>query len=284
MDHPIIIPTWKRVNNQRTWNVLHPELRKNVIFVVRPEEAQLYGCYAPSTVDVLPPEVQNLAMTRQYIWDKYSAIYDRFYQLDDDVLGLFSAQFDTSGKWSSKRLIELEDQLALFSALQEELDAGVGITSPRPNWTIADTRSHRFPRHSGAFVTGFYAFDAAKLRHLNLRFDRGISTGDIDFIYQVLSKGIDCTYNTRFKYDIDLMQSVSDVHKNEIEEYRAFLEMWPGYVKKRTKERHHYGNSDEGRGSLMYFRTKLWRHGMVPGKVEETMSLARGERRAQEKL
>ena len=277
---PIVIPTWKRTDNQRTWNVLHPDLRQHVIFVVRPEEAVVMAeKYAPSRIDVLPPEVQNLAMTRQYIWDKYSKLHDRFYQLDDDILGLFDAWFSPTPtptnpeklKWTSKRLIGLDEQLALFKKLEDELDTGVGITSPRPNWTIADTRSHRFPRHSGAFITGFYFFDAKRLRNLNLRFDRGVSTGDIDFIYQVLSRGINCTYVTSTKYDIDLMQPVSDVHKNEIEEYRAFLEMWPGYVKRRTKERHHYGNNDEGRGSLMYFRTKLWRHGMIPGKVEATI-------------
>jgi hypothetical protein len=273
--HPIVIPTWKRVDNQRTWNQLHPDLRQHVVFVVRPEEADKFGKYAPSTIDVLPPEVQNLAMTRQYIWDKYSKLHDRFYQLDDDVLGLFSVSFDENMRWSSVRLTDLQGQRALFAAMETELDSGVGICSPRPNWTIADTRSHRFPRHSGAFITGFYAFDSKRLRDLNLRFDRGVSTGDIDFIYQVLSRGIDCTYVTSWKYDIDLMQPVSDVHKNEIEEYRAFLDMWPGYVKRRTKERHHYGNSEEGRGSLMYFRTKLWRHGMIPGKVEATMDQVR---------
>lgn len=256
---PIIIPTWKRANNQRTWNLLHPELRQNVIFVVRPEEALvIQEQYAPSRVDVLPSTVKDLASTRQYIWDKYSALHNRFYQLDDDVLGFFAMTFD--GKWQSRRLLSLEEQMSLFNAMQRELDdPTVGVVSPRPNWTIADAGKNRYPRHNAAFCTGFYAFDASKLRQLNLRFDRWVSAGDADFIYQILASGLNSIYDTRWKYDIDLMQPVSEVHKDEAREYKEFMEAWPGYVKQRPRERHHYSHAEEGRGSLILYRTKLWK-------------------------
>ncbi len=257
--HPIIIPTWKRVDNQRTWNLLHADLHKDVIFVVRPEEADVMRVkYAPSQVDVLPESVKDLAATRQYIWNKYSVLHDRFYQLDDDVLGFFAMTFD--GKWQSTRLLSLDEQMSLFDAMQRELDdPTVGVASPRPNWTIADAGKNRYPRHSAAFCTGFYAFDAAKLRPLNLRFDRWVSAGDADFIYQILASGLNSIYDTRWKYDIDLMQPVSEVHKDEAREYKEFMEAWPGYVKQRPRERHHYSHAEEGRGSLILYRTKLWK-------------------------
>lgn len=276
---PIVILTYKRTELQRTWLAIAPELRHHIIFVVREEEAEVIAeKYAPSKVDVLPPWVTNVAQTRQWIWDKYSVEYDAFYQLDDDIQ-YFSAMMRRSDDptlphlknrpdqvWYCPTLsTDADGQMRMFKTLEDEISTGVGITSPRPNWTFPSPEDKVYPRTKAAFVTGFYLMNAKLLRPLNLRWDRWNSTGDLDFLFQILGHGIDCTFRTDFMYNID--QSLdSSIHSEENREFHEFFEHWKPYAKKKVTVRKgmdprswraKFGEKLEGRGSLSFSRVKL---------------------------
>lgn len=268
----IVIPTYQRSHrihlNGGSLYALR-EVLDQVVLVVRPEEEHLYEVHGVE-LDVLPVTVKNIGQTRQYIWDKYSKSEDYFVMMDDDVQyfnqslrvqdyrpGTFELK-KPDQFWFCPRVETRTEITKMFKTLKGELERGTGMCSPRPNWTFPDGSDKNYPVRGSVFVTGFWCFNAKILRDKNLRFDNFNSCSDIDFLYQVLSLGIDCTYRMDYKYNIDLMCVSSELHTNEVQEYRDFMAKYPEYVKKRKSGKaYNYGFAEEGRGSLTYLRHKL---------------------------
>lgn len=266
----VIIPTYKRADTiGKCGGTLYAlrEVKDLITLVVRPEEVDAYKVHGVN-LDVLPAAVKDLGATRQYIWDKYSKSEDYFVIMDDDVqyfnkslrvqdLEPGSVALKKPNQfWYCPNVNTREDLLQMFKDLENELKQGFGMTSPRPNWTFPDGNDEHYPRRTSTFVTGFWVMNGKLLRDLNLRFDRWVSTGDIDFLFQMLSKGVDSSYLCSYKYNIDVMCQHSEVHQNEIREHEEFAAAWPGYVKKRRVCKS-YGFSEQGRQSLTYLRKKL---------------------------
>lgn len=270
----IVIPTYQRAHRiAEKGGSLHAfrHILKDVVLVVRPEEVEAYSVHGVA-LDVLPAWVKNIGQTRQYVWDKYSMSEDYFVMADDD-LQYFSKSIrvhdypaDTfplkkpDQFWWCPTLKSKADFKEMFKVMKDELKSGVGMTSPRPNWTFPDGSDKNYPRRSTVFVTGLWFLNGKLLRDKNLRFDNFNSCSDIDFLYQVLSLGIDCTYRMDYKYNIDVMCAISELHANEVQEYRDFMAKYPDYVRKRKSGKaHNYGFAEEGRGSLQYLRSKLYK-------------------------
>lgn len=274
---PIVIPTYRRTKVQDTWQALHPEIRPYVIFVVRSEEADIMlERYTPSKVDILPDTVKDIMSTRQYIWDKYSKAHDYFFQLDDDI-GYFSKYelvnepkrkfkctylgAKRSPRSSFVGIATAADQVEMFERLIQELKTGVGMTSPRPNWTFpAD--GPNYPSQRNVLVTGFYAFNGALLRDKLVRFDDWASCGDTNACLDVLAHGIQSTYCTDFFYNIDVLAEHSQLRANVIQDHKEMAERWSGYMKPRnTKKEGQLG----ALSAYTYQRKKLFENAPLAG-------------------
>lgn len=267
---PIVIPTYKRIDVQDSWQALHPEIRPYVIFVVRPEEAEeMARKYAPSTVDVLPDSIKDIMATRQYIWDKYSKLHDYFFQMDDDI-GYFSSyelvnepnrKFKCTylGAKRSPRstftgIATAEMQGEMFERLLNELKTGVGMTSPRPNWTFPADGTN-YPSQRNVLVTGFYAFNAKLLRDLPIRFNDWASCGDTNACLDVLAHGLPVTYCTDFFYNIDVLAEHSTLRARVVKDHEELAARWVGYIRPRaTKKEGQLG----AMASYTYLRKKLF--------------------------
>ena len=241
----IVIPTYRRPDAQKTLATLHPDLHDDVVLVVRPEEKEAYSYVFPH-LEVLPDTVKDIAATRQYIWDKYSKSEDVFALLDDDITDIRHIVMDGRDRPVSQ-FMPTYDQFDMFAELVACLNDKVGIVSPRPSWQMP--AAHRYPIHSAAFCTGFYVFNAKLLRDLNLRFDRFTWAGDIDFIFQVLSHGIDTQFLCTYKYNIDANSKAYDG-----DEYERLAAMWSKYIKRRPKDVLGYDYADEGPSAYKYHR------------------------------
>lgn len=249
---PIIIPTFRRIDVQDTWHIIHPDLRQYIIFVVRPEEAdEIAQRYAPSQVDILPPTVLDIMGTRQYIWDKYSKLCDYFFQLDDDI-GYFAKNElvnEPNRKYRSTYLAAkrsprsqfsgtatVEQQLEMFNRCINELKAGVGMTSPRPNWAFPANEKN-YPSMPNVLVTGFYAFNAKLLRHLPIRFNDWASCGDTNACLDVLAHGIQCTYCTDYFYNIDVLAESSQLRARVKQDQEELAARWVGFISPRKTQK-----------------------------------------------
>lgn len=266
----IVIPTYNRIHVQDTWHALHSDLHKFVTFVVRPEEAkQIKELYPRSEADVLPSSVKNIQGTRQYIWDKYSKLYDVFFQLDDDI-GYFSHNElvnEPNRKYKSTYLAakrsprsaftgtaSAADQLRMFKRLIDELNTGIGMTSPRPNWVFPPSDKN-YPSMSNVLVTGFYAFNAKLLRDKNIRFNRWASCGDTDACLQILAHGIPTTYCTDYFYNIDVLAEHSIIRSRVQQDHEELAEAWGEYIRPRRTTK---GGELGTMASYTYLRKKLF--------------------------
>ena len=268
--NPIIIPTYKRVHIQETLNAIHPDLHRHIIFVVRPEEADvMQKLHMYSEVDVLPASVKNIQATRQYIWDKYSKSHDYFFQLDDDIDHFSKVELvNEAGRkfkctnigakqsprcTSSRATGTAAQQEAMFKRLIAELRKDVGMTSPRPNWIFPSIED--YPRRSNVLVTGFYAFNAKLLRDKNIRFDRWASCGDTDACLQVLAHGIPTTYCSDYFYKIDVLAEHSSIRESVAQDHIELAQAWESFVKPRKTIK----TGELGvMASYTYYRKKLF--------------------------
>lgn len=264
--YPIVIPTYKRIHNQQTWASIHPDLRKHIIFVVRPEEAnEIAALYAPSSVDILPDTVKDIMGTRQYIWDKYSKLHDYFFQLDDDIRRFYHLPVNTvqkpkfkcdmiGGKTAGQKPTP-DAQIAMFNRCLDELKTGTGMTSPRPNWGFPPDVGPNYPVTKNVLVTGFYAFNCRVLVDKNIRFDRWASCGDTDACMQVLGHGIQTTYCADYSYWIEPMLGTSQLRANVVNDHKEMAERYTGYMKPRNTDK----SGELGvLASYTYLRKKLF--------------------------
>lgn len=80
----IAIPTYGRAHKQRTWDRIPHELKRNTILVIQSREYEAYKKYEKNLV-VLPPEIKDIASTRDYIID-YTANFNASVVMCDDDL------------------------------------------------------------------------------------------------------------------------------------------------------------------------------------------------------
>lgn len=279
---PIIIPTYKRIFKQDTWATIHSELRKFIIFVVRPEEAdEMRVRYAPSQVDVLPASVKDIMATRQYIWDKYSKLYDAFFQMDDDISGFSfcDVTYQEDGKPKFKYTpcaasikkadrveLSVELQLNMFKRCLDELSSskypnGVGMTSPRPNWMFPSAGKD-YPTNPNKLVTGFYCYNAKLLRDKIIRFNDWASCGDTNACMDVLSYGIQTTYCTDYMYVIAPLVGTSMLRARVVKDHEEMAVRWAGFMNPRESKK----DGELGAlSSYTYLRKKLFEAAPMKG-------------------
>jgi len=194
----IVIPTYKRPNDQKTWNTLHPDLRQFVTFVVRPEEAEHFRqTYAPSKVMETAPHVNDFGSTLQFLFDQHE---ERFIYMDDDLTGFYRrARFwqdpaTLDKPWKKDRLLTAEEQLTMFTDILETLN--------QPYVASIGCRAGYLPPEGRRFKDAqaniqFMAVDGALVKKIGARWDRIKWASDLDFNLQLNHAG----YNTLQRCD-----------------------------------------------------------------------------------
>lgn len=78
----VTIPTYGRSNHQKTLHNLPPSIQSKAVLVVQDREKHLYS-HTNATYTVLPPEIQDIATTRDWIIRFNNQ--DKILMLDDDL-------------------------------------------------------------------------------------------------------------------------------------------------------------------------------------------------------
>jgi hypothetical protein len=173
----IYIPTYGRANRQRAWDRLPEKLKLRTLLVVQHRERKLYDKY-PTLV--LPPKIQTIAPTRQWIANRHRD--DKFVMLDDDVY--FDARReDDMGKFchaNDKSVIEL------FKVIEKKLDsyAHVGVLTREGGNRITNLDGVENMR-----MMRVLAYNAKTLWRENIKWDRLPLQEDFDVTLQLLRKG-----------------------------------------------------------------------------------------------
>ena len=198
----IVIPTYKRPDNQLTWHTIHPDLRKHITFVVRPEEVEHFKkTYRPSKVIATAPHVNDFSTTLQFVFDTFAT--KRFIYMDDDITGLyrrvrfFKDPSTLEKPWAKERLTSAEDQMEMFDAVLSLLDKPyVGSVGLRPSYLPPEGRQIK---HAQANIQ-FVAVDGRVVKKIGARWDRLKWGSDLDFNLQLNAAGYDTVQRCDYAY------------------------------------------------------------------------------------
>lgn len=170
----IVIPTYGRANRQITARQLE---RANVPFslVVQSREKHLYRDY--KTV-VLPPEIQTLAPTRQWIVENFKG---KLCMLDDDLV-FFRRRDDEDTKFCDITPAALKQ---VFAAIEDNLNdyAHVGVSGREG----ANRKTENFIENTR--MMRVLAYDLDVIKGQDIRFDRCQYMLDFDVTLQLLRLG-----------------------------------------------------------------------------------------------
>jgi len=156
----LYIPTYKRVDKQRTWQVL-PDSLKEITYLVCPESESAVHVEAGRQVFAAPDSIKGIAATRQWILENSDD--DQILMLDDDQS--FRCREDSSYKL---RPMGDSDYEAMLNAAEVALESynAVGISAQAGN-------NRTFPKSivSPGRMYNMYALNRNFFLDNDIRFD-----------------------------------------------------------------------------------------------------------------
>ncbi len=224
----VLICTYGRANKQTTWNSLPQDIKEITTLVVQDKEKDLYRPY-PTLV--LPPNIQTIGPTRQWLVDH---IFEKKVIMFDDDLVFATRREDQPTKFVPSTTSDIEAMLKEIVTFLN-IYAAVGV-APREgaNRVIEPYRyCTRMMR-----VLGF-RFDV--LREENIRFDRIPVMEDFDATLQLMRLGYENVLLNRWvnnQAGSDVSGGCSTYRTPEIQEQAAMglAELHPGFVTVVTKK------------------------------------------------
>ena len=230
----IFIPTYKRDEVRFLRNVMHPELKARIVLVVQECDKDRLNHVALG-VDrvVLPPEINNISLTRTWI-GKYAAeqSLDYHYQIDDDLI--IHRRVDPDDMTNVKLIQKVdEDQVNyMFEELDSWFECGdvkiAGVSLRQGNQNQTTDKFKEIGRQSG-----FHIFHTETYN--NMIHGRVKMMEDFDIVLQYVTKGLP----NRLMYDYCVNQPASN-SKGGCSEQRSLEiqnesaekmgELWPEWV------------------------------------------------------
>lgn len=244
----IIIPTFRRPNTQLTWNTLHPNIRRFVTFVVRPDEAPFFrSSYAPSSVVETDGTVHDFSSTMQFLFDAFC--HTKFIYIDDDVTALyrrrrFYEDISTLEKpFAVTKLETAEDQSQMFDSMLTDLETPhVGNVGLRPAYLPPYADKYRHAQSNIQLM----AVDGALVKRIGARWDRLKWCSDNDFNLQLNYHGLDTLQRNDFYYTTpDFFEGAggsnseitAEARRVETHEHlKTLASMWPGVIFPTTRK------------------------------------------------
>jgi hypothetical protein len=201
----IVIHTYGRSSNQKTFNNLPKEIQDRTSLCVQKREKHLYKEY-PNII-VLPDKIRSLSPTRQWLIQNSK---ERFLCMMDDDITNFSV------KTKEGRLVKATDRqiVSMFNKLENTLEKYVhcGIPYRQLNRVPYGQLYSDCTR-----MMSLLCYDIETVNKLKCRFDRVILKQDFDMTLQLLKKG--CPNRLLMRYGINV--SSPQINKGGVTEYRT---------------------------------------------------------------
>lgn len=235
----IFIPTLGRLHNQITYEGLPDSWKSITQFVVQPHEYQDFvNAYGSHKVVCLPPNINNLPLTREFIFNNLGHNC-RHIVLDDDLK--FKKKYPNPNappKWITSSLTP-EDFNSLLSLINHWIDSGYKFGGLLTTETVPDLSPSRYPyRINHRVMTNFF-FDGPNLPH-DLLWNRIPMGEDIDITLQLLSRGFSNIVSSHY-----IVQPSPPNSKGGCSSYRdldkhnnsqlLLQQTWPQYITTKPK-------------------------------------------------
>lgn len=224
----IIINTYGRANEQKTFANLPPSVQQKTEFIVQHRERDLYP---GKNIIVLPDEIRDLPSTRQWLVDN---IQDTNVLIMDDDLS-FAVRHDAIPTKLYKPTEQ--DLIDLFFTVEKRLKDYpiVGVSQREGNNRQLEQEVEV------ARCTGMFAFRTDIAREKNWRFDRTKTKEDMDFVLQCLNSGYKNLVLFNWVREAGISNAAGGCSTYRTKEMmdddaHRFAALWPGIVKVVEKE------------------------------------------------
>jgi hypothetical protein len=256
----ILIPTLGRMDKQRTYKNLSPRLKAMTRFVVQAHEAEEMEKRYPGQVIALPSEIRTISPTRQWMWDNFKD--RRYMMLDDDLVFTIRdiAGTDSKGepKYSSKTLYDKDEDK--WGELLELVDKCMDDGYHFGGFKFLGAKPSAFPFEENKRLMAAMFVDGPN-SDVGINWNRIPAAEDFDASLQWVNKGLKISLITRFMIDnksyikggCDTFRTVQ-VHNYSMTKLQ---QLWPEYVKLKTKEIHKSFGKDRWAGEQVLRATIL---------------------------
>ena len=235
IDH-IIIPTLGRMDKQTTYNNL-PDKYKNIVrFVVQSHEYEEMNNRYPKKVLCLPPEINRIAPTREWIFNQFKTF--RFMVFDDDLDFVVKQPNQGEGtKWLSSKFTD-QDFDDAFALMDQWMNEGIAYGGLLPAWVIPDLSQWPVRECQRIMTNVFY--DGPKIPK-DIEWTRVPAAEDFDVNLQLLTRGFKNRISAKYMVTCSETNAEGgcstwrtlEVHN---ESQRKLAELWPDFVTVREKE------------------------------------------------
>jgi len=222
-----IIPTLGRLHNQITYNNMPESVQKRTHFVVQSHEAdEAIHLFGAESVRILPPSINRIGPTRQWIWEEYRGTDHAVF--DDDI--------KVTHRGTGKYVLSAEEDWKLLESTVDSWHK-----SDRPICSLGTTWAPPPPdpfSDNGRIMTNWWF--SANLTH-PLDWTRVPAGEDLDVVLQTLTAGIQNRISYDFLASVGGTNSAGgcstwrniDVHN---ESQRKLAALWPDFVKMSEKD------------------------------------------------
>jgi hypothetical protein len=231
----IIIPTLGRMDKQITYNSLPEKYKQITSFVVQSHEYNEMNKRYPNKVLCLPPEINRIAPTREWIFKAFKET--RHMVFDDDLDFVVKEPNQGEGtKWLSHKFTEADFDDA-FNLMASWMDEGIAYGGLLPAWVIPDV--NQWPTRECQRIMTNVFYDGSKIPN-DIEWNRVAAAEDFDVNLQLLTRGFKNRISA--KYMVTCSETNAEggcstwrtlqVHNDA---QRKLAELWPDFVKVREK-------------------------------------------------
>jgi hypothetical protein len=232
----IIIPTLGRMDKQITYNNLPKKYQDITKFVVQAHEFEEMDSRYLGKVLCLPKEINRIAPTREWIFNKFK---DCDHMVFDDDLDFVVKEPNEGGetKWKSRKFTE-QDFDDAFNLMNAWIDEGIAYGGLLPAWVIPDVKQWPVRENQRIMTNVFYS---GKKIPRDIQWNRVVAAEDFDVNLQLLSRGFKNRISAKYMVTCSETNAAGgcstwrtlEVHN---EAQRRLAELWPDFIAVREKK------------------------------------------------
>lgn len=180
----IIIPTLGRMDRQITYDSLTQKYKDITSFVVQDHEYEEMNKRYPGKVLRLPAEINRIAATREWIFNKFRTT--RHFVFDDDLKFVVKEPNPGAGTKWLMRYFTPQDFDDAFGLCVQWMDEGIVYGGLLPSWMIPDLK--QWPTRECQRIMTNVFYDGPKLPD-GIQWNRVPAAEDFDVNLQLLTRG-----------------------------------------------------------------------------------------------
>lgn len=232
----IVIPTLGRMDKQVTYGNLPQKYKDITTFVVQEHEYDEMDKRYPGKVLRLPAEINRIAPTREWIFNRFRD--SRHFVFDDDLDFVVKEPNPGEGtKWLSRKFTD-QDFDDAFGLCDQWIDEGIAYGGFLPAWVIPDVKQWPVRECQRIMTNVFY--DGPRIP-TDIEWNRVAAAEDFDVNLQLLTRGFKNRISAKYMVTCSETNAAGgcstwrtiEVHNDA---QKKLADLWPNFIKLTEKK------------------------------------------------